>query len=110
MTRTETQLPNPFSAGSTRVGRVQEAREILHQLKQRRKEGYLSAVCIALVHAWLGETDQAIDWFHQAYTDRDGLCQAVKVHCAAFSRELAPLWSDPRFQALLERIERGGKD
>ena len=91
-----------------RVGRV-EAREILDQLTERRKGGYLPAFCIARVHAGLGETDQAIDWFHQAYADRDGGCIILKTQSAAW-RELAPLWSDPRFQALLERIERGGKD
>ena len=75
-------------------------------MTERRKGGYLSAFCIAWVHAELGETDQAIDWLHQAYTDRDGLCVTLKIRSEGF----APLWSHPRFQALLERIERGGKD
>ena len=74
----------------------------------KQEGGYLPAFNIALVHAGLAETDPAIDCFHQAYTDRDGMCAGLKTLSERWP--LSELRSQPRFQALLERIERGGKD
>ena len=86
------------------VGRVEAAREVLAALTRRRAEGYLSANCIALVQAALGEADAAMEWLEQAYRDRDGLCPFLarfKIHQG--------LLDDPRYLDLLRRIEDGGK-
>jgi tetratricopeptide (TPR) repeat protein len=98
---------NPRSAaalahlGNTyaRAGRVREARECIRQLKQRSDVEPVETYGIALIHAGLGEKDQAFEWLEKAYELRDQGMSFLKVE-----PPLDPLRSDPRFQDLLRRM------
>jgi len=82
-----------------RAGRVREARECIRQLKQRSDVETVETYGIAIIHAGLGEKDQAFEWLEKAYEERDlGIC-FLKV-----SPDVDPLRSDPRFQDLLRRM------
>ena len=54
---------------------------------------------IAIIHAGLGEKDQAFEWLEKAYEVRDLGMVFLKV-----DPTLDPLRSDPRFQDLLRRM------
>ena len=91
------------------AGRYEEARAILDALKQRRQEGYLPAACVAWVHLGLDEVDEAMEWYEQAYRDRDGLCVLLaRFHAIVPARQR--FLNDPRCLDLLRRIEEGGKE
>ena len=100
-----------LAMGYGEVGRHDEARAILDALKRRRVEGYLPTVSIGWVHSCLGEADEALEWYEQAYRDRDGLC----VYLARGLPSVLParhheFLNDPRYLDLLRRIEEGGKE
>jgi tetratricopeptide (TPR) repeat protein len=60
-----------------RAGRVREARECLRQLEQRSDVETVETYGIAIIHAGLGEKDQAFDWLEKAYELRDQLSLKV---------------------------------
>ena len=81
-----------------KLGRVGEAREILNTLEAVSRERYVPPYATALVHAGLGQHDQALDWLDRAYDAHD-------VHLVLISVD--PKWdafrSDGRFLALVKR-------
>ena len=89
------------SPGNTyaRAGRVREARECIRQLKQRSDVETVETYGIAIIHAGLGEKDQAFEWLEKAYEVRDQGMSSLKV-----DPTLDPLRSDARFQDLLRRM------
>jgi tetratricopeptide (TPR) repeat protein len=93
----------PFLAhlGNTyaRAGRVKEARECLRKLKERSRGSDVGAYGTALIHAGLGEKDEAFEWLEKAYEERDKGMAFLRV-----DPTLDPLRSDPRFQDLLRRM------
>jgi serine/threonine-protein kinase len=82
-----------------RVGRTEEAREVLRRLEELSRERYVSPYHLAYVHTGLGEYDRAMDWLERAYEERAGGVFGVKG-----SFLFAPLRSHPRFQALLRKM------
>ena len=54
---------------------------------------------MALIHALLGEKDQAFDWMQKAYEDRSAWLVYLKVDPV-----WDPLRTDPRFADLLNRV------
>ena len=54
---------------------------------------------LALTNLGLGESDRAISWLEQAAEERDGLMTLLNVFFY-----FDPLRADPRFQALLRRL------
>ncbi len=58
-----------------------------------------AAYQIAEVYAWRGERDKAFEWLERAYTQRDGGLVEMKVDLL-----LSDLRSDPRYQALLHKM------
>ena len=82
-----------------REGRKQEALKLLEELKETARHSYVSGVLFAQVYVGLGENDQALRWLEQAYEDRDTWTQWTNIWPA-----LDPLRSEPRFQALLHRM------
>ena len=82
-----------------RAGRVREARECVRQLKQRSDAETVGTYSIAIIHAGLGEKDQAFEWLEKAYEVRDWGMPFLKV-----DQTLDPLRSDARFQDLLRRM------
>jgi TolB-like protein/Flp pilus assembly protein TadD len=81
-----------------KVGRVNEAREVLNTLEAMARERYIPPYAMALVHAGLGEREKALEWLERAVAVRD-------VHMCF--PPIDPKWdvfrSDPQFQALLKR-------
>ncbi|MFQ5694366.1 MAG: protein kinase [Terriglobia bacterium] len=80
-------------------GETRQAVEILDELKEVSKQGRLPSYEIAAVHAALGQKEQAFAWLEKAYGERDSWLVFVKVEPM-----FDPLRGDPRFQALLRRM------
>jgi TolB-like protein len=80
--------------------RRDEAMQILEQLRKRREQRYTDAYSLAIVYLGLGDHNEALNWLEQGYRDRDGFDMGpIRVDPL-----LAPLHSDPRFEALAEKI------
>ena len=80
-------------------GRSQEALAIRTDLERRRTEEYFSNFFMAMISVGLGEHDQAISRLQEAEKKRDGLMTFLNTWPA-----FDPLRSDPRFQALLKKM------
>ena len=83
-----------------KIGRKDEALQILSQLRQAREQRYVEAYVLAIVYLGVGDHNEAVNWLEQGYRDRDGFNIAV-IRVDPF---LAPLHGDPRFEALAEKI------
>jgi tetratricopeptide (TPR) repeat protein len=85
------------------AGRIADARLALADLYARRSRGYVPAVLIAVMHAALGEADQAVDALWDAYAERSSPLIWIKV-----DPWLDELRSHPRFVELMDRIGLAG--
>ena len=89
-----------------KIGRTDEALEILKQLRELRessKQRYVSPYNLALIHIGLGQKDEAIQLLEETYEDRNGYDLAfIKVEPL-----LDPLRGDPRFEALVQKVFAG---
>jgi len=98
-----------FSGGSSKaislrghllakVGRANDARDVLRTLQAVSRERYVPPYAMALVHAGLGEREAVFEWLNRAYAARD-------VHLIFLPVD--PKWdsyrTDPRLEALLAR-------
>jgi TolB-like protein len=79
-----------------KMGRVNEAREVLRTLETLARERYMPACAIAMVHTGLGEFDNAFTWLERAVEEHD-------VHLSSLPAD--PKWDglrgDSRFKKLL---------
>jgi tetratricopeptide (TPR) repeat protein len=80
-------------------GKRQEALQVLSNLEARSKKEYVTAYAVALVHAALGDKDQAFAWLEKGVEERTHWLVWLK-------RDLRwePIRSDPRFEALIKRV------
>jgi serine/threonine-protein kinase len=81
------------------VGRADRAREILRQLEDRARRGYVSPYHLAFIHTGLGEHERALDLLERALAEHAGAVYGIKG-----SFLLAPLRSHPRFGGLLRTM------
>jgi TolB-like protein/Flp pilus assembly protein TadD len=81
------------------TGQLDLAREILAELKGMSKQGYVASSDFAIVHAGLGEHDQAVAWIERACDERDSHLPHLNV-----DPRLRNLRREPRFKALVERV------
>jgi len=81
------------------AGRRAEARAVLEGLRQLSSSRYVSPYSVALVHAGLGDRDQALAWLDKAYDERSDYMPYL-----GLEPMLDPLRSDPRFSALVRRV------
>ena len=81
------------------AGQREEALAILKELERRRAQEYVGGIFLAFVSVGLGEDDQAISWLQEAVEERDGWLMALDTTLL-----FDPLRSDPRFQALLKKM------
>jgi len=81
------------------AGNVVEARKVLRELDELSKHRYVSSYEKALVHAGLGETEQAFGWLEKAYGERSGWLIYLQVE-----PRLDRLRSDPHFRTLVRRV------
>jgi serine/threonine-protein kinase len=96
--------PVPFVKGWLgyaygRNGQKDEARKVLAELDRLSTERFVSPFCQALIYLGLGEHSKAIDWLEKAYEGRSQWLTWLKVEPL-----LDPLRPDPRFQALVKRM------
>lgn len=79
-----------------RLGKRQEALEMIGELQQMSKQQYVAAGSIAIIYSRLGQNEAAIEWLEKAKPD-DG----PEISDPGFD----PLRSDPRFKVLEERLK-----
>ncbi len=80
------------------AGRRKDALQLLAELQQRRKTGYVPAGAFVNAYLGLGENDQAFAWLEQGYKEQSNILQFLKVHPF-----FDPIRGDPRFADLLRR-------
>jgi serine/threonine-protein kinase len=76
-----------------------QAREVLDDLVERSAEAPVSALDVAILRASLGDTDRAFEWLERAFDEH-----AEYVPYLAVLPRVDSLRSDPRFDALLQRL------
>jgi tetratricopeptide (TPR) repeat protein len=81
------------------AGLRDEARATLAEMKTKSAESYVPPYYIAIIHAALGEEDEAFDYLERAFEMRDGSLPLLKV-----DQRVDPLRDDPRFADLLWRV------
>jgi DNA-binding winged helix-turn-helix (wHTH) protein/Flp pilus assembly protein TadD len=83
-----------------KLGRKEEAAEVLTMLAALSRERFVPPYALALVHAGLGQKDSAMEWLERAWAARD-------VHLTFLPVD--PKWdvfrAEARFAALLSRCE-----
>ncbi len=98
-----------FSGGNSKVvalrgyifaklGRADDAREVLRTLVAIARERYVPPYAMALVHAGLGEADHSFEWLNRAGDLRD-----VHLVFLPVDPKWDPFRADPRFAELLGR-------
>ena len=82
-----------------RAGRRGEALRLMSELKQRRRTTFVPAGAFINPYLGLGDYDQALAGFEQAYQEKSNILQFLKVHPF-----FDPVRDDPRFKDLLRRV------
>jgi tetratricopeptide (TPR) repeat protein len=81
------------------AGQREEALKILEQLKEMSKHTYVPVYGIGLIYMALGSSSKAFEWFEKAYE-----AQSVWLNWIKIAPEVDALRPDPRFAALLNRL------
>jgi eukaryotic-like serine/threonine-protein kinase len=81
------------------AGKSARARSVLVELRAATAGKYVPAYWFALVHAGLGERDQALRYLERAYEERSTVLAYLPI-----DPRLASLRDDPRFIALARRL------
>jgi hypothetical protein len=88
------------SLAYAKAGKRSEAFKILSELQELSKRRYVSSLKRAMIIGNLsGRKDEILEALERAYGDRDGDMRFLRVNTV-----FDPLRSDPRFQALLHRM------
>jgi len=82
------------------AGKIDRARSVLTSLREAAGQKYVPSYWFALVHAGLGERDQALRYLERAYEERSTVLAYVLI-----DPRLASLREHPRFLALARRLE-----
>jgi serine/threonine protein kinase/Flp pilus assembly protein TadD len=80
-------------------GQQAKAQELLDTLTEQTNHRYVSPDCQAIICIGLGDRDQAFSWLEKAVEDRSEWLCKFRVDPV-----LDPLRSDPRFDAMLQRM------
>jgi TolB-like protein/Tfp pilus assembly protein PilF len=78
------------------IGKTVEAQHVLDELKSLSQQRYVPPYYFALIHAGLGEKEQAFAWLNKACEDRNQLVVWMKDEPM-----LDSLQGDPRFQKII---------
>ena len=81
------------------AGRWDRALELLTNLQDAKKQPYVRAFGVAVVHAGLGDKDQALAWLRRALDERD-----VWLVWTRWNPAFKGLHDDPTFAHLLQQI------
>jgi TolB-like protein len=82
-----------------KTGHIEEAHRMLAELMEPASRTYVPALPIAELYGALGELDLAFEWAHKAIEQRDPFMLTVKG-----DPSFEPLRSDPRYPALLKKM------
>ncbi len=82
-----------------RGGNTAEAHTLLQRLEAIAAKAYVPPTAFAWINVGLGEFDEALVWIERAIDDRDPMIIPIKTYSC-----LDPLRSDPRFQALVRKM------
>jgi hypothetical protein len=80
------------------AGRRSDARRLLAELQERRKNGYVPAGAFVNAYLGLGKNEEALASLEQAYKEQSVILQFLKTH-----PYFDPLRRDPRFTELVHR-------
>jgi tetratricopeptide (TPR) repeat protein len=80
-------------------GRESEARTVLKKLELRRKNGFVPAYNLAVIHVALSENISALDCLQQAYDEHDWALFVMAVE-----PRLDPVRNSPKFQELAKKL------
>jgi TolB-like protein/Flp pilus assembly protein TadD len=100
-----TVMVSALGYGLAAAGQHDRAIVILDELEQWSRSRYVSSFEVALIHAALGEVDEAFSRLDRAYDERSGW-----LPYAAVEPRLVALRSDARFGRLLEKIRLAASD
>jgi TolB-like protein/DNA-binding winged helix-turn-helix (wHTH) protein len=81
------------------AGRKSDTRKIIGELRERSRHHYVFPSVFAYAYLGLGDKDKALTFLERAYEEQDPALFYLKM-----SPLLDPLRSEPRFQALLQRV------
>ncbi len=104
-TRTAIELRNGSSAKGflglwlARSGKREEAAQLLNELKQESARNYVQPYTFALIYIGLGDKEEALNWLEKQMSGR-----AETANQYAVAPELDDLRSEPRFNAMLKRM------
>ena len=82
------------------IGQQDEARQFLQRLRESSHPGFVTPYYFVLVHAGLGEKDEAMRFLEKAFEERDGF----NLGFIRSDPMLDPLREDPRFQAFVAKV------
>ena len=80
-------------------GRKNEAEKLIYELREMARHQYVSGVFFAEAYVGIGQKDQAVTWLERAYDEHDQWMVYIASYPALYR-----LHSEPRFQALLRRM------
>lgn len=81
------------------LGRTDEARALLHRMKEKSHTAFVPATAIAIIHIGLGELEPALDYMEQAVDAHEFSVALANVHPV-----YDPLRPHARFQNLVRRM------
>ena len=82
------------------TGLIEEAKQLMNELKERSAKEYIAATLTGISAAYLNNYDEAFAYFEKAMNDKDPIILTLKY----LKWTPASLREDPRFQNLLDRI------
>ena len=86
------------------AGRLDEARGVLAELKERASREYVRAWLFGLLHGSLGERDEAFFWLEKAVEERDSQLPYLHLDMPIRGTLLPPeVRADPRFAGLMRQ-------
>jgi adenylate cyclase len=96
-----------LAAAFALAGKNDTAVEILHALREARRQAYVPAICLARVYSRLGDTEKTIAWIETAFAERNGemVFLSGEIAGAADGDPLRRLAHEPRVTALLEKMK-----
>ena len=80
-------------------GDKEKGEQVLFELKEQAKLGFVPTFFVTFIYIGLGDKENAFDWFEKGIEQRDPALFHIKA-----SPEADILRSDPRYEALLEKM------
>ncbi len=83
------------------IGEIEKANTLLGELKERSRisTGGSPSFYTSMVHAQMGQVDDAFEWLNKAYNDRE-----VEMYWLNVEPPFEPIYSDPRWQEMVAKI------